>query len=61
MRGVYRPATSFPTDISLKMDTNENHENKVVAETTDRKYQLTFQQHAGKKNSELQAQITRPS
>jgi hypothetical protein len=43
------------------MDTSEKQEKQEVAETTDRKYHLTFQQHAGKKNTELQAQITKPN
>jgi len=43
------------------MDTSEEQEKQEFAETTDRKYHLTFQQKAGKKNSELQAQITKPS
>jgi len=47
--------------ISVTMDTGEKQEKQEIAGTTDRKYQITFQQHAGKKNTELQAQITKPS
>jgi hypothetical protein len=43
------------------MDSSEKQEKQEFAETTERKYQLTFQQHAGKKNTELQAQITKPT
>jgi len=43
------------------MDTSEKQEKQEVAETTDRKYQLTFHQQADKKYSELQSQITKPS
>jgi len=42
------------------MDTSEHREKQEVVETTDRKYQLTFEQSAGKKNCELQDQITKP-
>lgn len=60
-RGLYIPATTFLIDISLKMDTSEKQEKQEFAETTDRKYQLTFEKHADKKNTELQAQITMPN
>ena len=62
-KGLYIPDTSFLTYsyISLKMDTSEKQEKQEVAETTDRKYQLTFHQQADKKYSELQSQITKPS
>jgi hypothetical protein len=43
------------------MDTSEKQEKQEFAETTDRKYQLTFEKHADKKNTELQAQITMPN
>jgi hypothetical protein len=41
------------------MDTSENQKEQEVAETTGRKYKLTFQKRVGKKNSEGQAQITK--
>jgi hypothetical protein len=43
------------------MDSSEKQEKQEFAETTDRKYQLTSQQYACKKNTELQTQITKPS
>jgi hypothetical protein len=43
------------------MDTSEKEQNQEWAEKADRKYQLTFQRRAGKKNRELQARITKPS
>jgi hypothetical protein len=43
------------------MDTSEKQQNQELAEMADRKYQLTFQRRAGKKNRELQARITKPS
>jgi hypothetical protein len=43
------------------MDTSEKHEKQEEAETTGRKYQLKFQQRAGKNNYEFQAEITKPS
>jgi hypothetical protein len=43
------------------MDSSEKQEKQDFAETTDRKYQLMFQKHAGKKNTGLQAQIIKPN
>jgi hypothetical protein len=39
------------------MDTSEMQEKQEVAETTGRKYQVTFPKRVSKKNSELRAYI----